>query len=159
MVTQMVAESVAAAAEGVAAVEALPGLSIMGRWFLQLAQQYQQQKQQQQDEQAAASPSKLCITEDLGLSIIQYWCLVMQQWLQSSSIDAQLTAAGYDPQGVLQQLEQLVTASQALHCANSSSSSSSEPVSSVACVRLPAAPAAAAAADPKSSSAIVSTNP
>jgi hypothetical protein len=103
------------------ATAVLPSVFLLGRccmtWaeLLQANSPLSQTQQQQQGEVTSSSPEQQQqqqgrgdnLTSQLGLDRV---LSVVQQWLQHGSTCDQLAAAGYAPQAVLQQLEQVLAA-------------------------------------------------
>jgi uncharacterized membrane protein YgcG len=116
--------TVTAASAHTATCDVLPALVIMGCCFLHWAQHSQH---------AAAGGSVLSFNDCALAKNIEFWCVLMQQWLLTSGTVAELTAAGYEPQAALQELEQLpqlLEAVQAVRAARPHSSSSSSGLNS-----------------------------
>jgi hypothetical protein len=91
-----------------AAASMLPSLFILGRYCLQQAQVPQS---------AAASAKALGTQVDVepeGPFLTELVLSAVQQWLEASSTHEQLLAAGYAPQALPQQLQQVVAALQAV---------------------------------------------
>jgi hypothetical protein len=88
----------------------LPGLFILGRCCMWLAQQLEPLAG------GAGSPlprERLLVTLEQAAADAELFAAPVQQWLQTSSNLQQLVAAGYAPQALPQQLQELLTALQA----------------------------------------------
>jgi hypothetical protein len=109
----------------------LPGVAILGRCFMQWAGQLQAEttllqdpqqprsSEQQQQDRPIADPSEV-----EGLLKLDFIALapVLRQWLAAGSTCDQLTASGYVPLSLLQQLEQLTASCQILQDSSSDTS-------------------------------------
>jgi hypothetical protein len=121
-VAEFSAATVTAASAHATACDVLPALVIMGRCFLHWAQHSQR----------AAGGCVLSLDDCALAKDIEYWCVLMQQWLLVSRTVAELTATGFTPggsgalgpaQAALQQLDGLLAALAAVTTGGSSSSS------------------------------------